>query len=83
VDTTKVVVHVMQRDRQCVIFELFRECVGKSRKTSRLHSQRKVLTFGIASRNVLGIGIAFDAMFDRADALRRAVSLLAGGVGTG
>jgi hypothetical protein len=66
VDATKVVVHIMQRDSEA----------------SGLHPQGKVLPLREASRNVFGIGIAFDPMFDRADALCRAVPLLASRIGT-
>jgi hypothetical protein len=41
------------------------------------HPHREVLPLGIGRRDVLGIGIAFDQMFHRADALRWAVAALA------
>ena len=43
----EVVIHIMQRDRVNVVFDLFAVRVGQARKASHAHSHREVLTFDI------------------------------------
>ncbi len=75
-DAAKVVMHVVQSDRTCVIVQLFREGVCQPSEPPRLHPKREILTLYEASRNMLRVGAAFDAVLGNTNALRWAVTLL-------
>ena len=70
----EIVVHEIKRERVPMILKFLRECVGESRESAHLHPHREVLSFDIASRDVMRIWVASDRSWNRADALSWAVS---------
>jgi len=58
VNSRKIVVHVVQRNRVNVVFKLLAETIGQPRESTHAHSHREVLAFNVARRNVLGIRVS-------------------------
>ena len=79
-DSAEVVVHVVDRDRGNVIFDLFGECIRQAREAAHLHPHREVLPLDVAGRDVLRIGIADLRFLLAAKALGRRVACLRGGL---
>src|SRR5258707_1972812 len=55
VDPAKVIIHVVQRDGQSVIFQFLLESIGKPSKSPAAHAQRLILTLCVAVGNMLSI----------------------------
>ena len=66
----KVVVHVVDRQRRDVVFNLSRECVRQSCEAANLHSERQILALDRAGRDVLWVVIADQFLLVARDALR-------------
>lgn len=76
----EVVVHVVDRQRCSVILNLFRVGISQPGKPSIVHSDGEVLALNVAGADVLRVRPSLDRFLFAADALRRAVALLAFGV---
>lgn len=72
----EIVVHVVQGDRESVLFDLFRESVGQASEPTDAHSHCEVLPLGIGRADVHRIGIAFDPLFVTAGASGWAIAAL-------
>ena len=75
-DSREVMVHVKQRQRVCVVLDLFAECVRQARETAHVHPHVQVLSFYIAGTDVLRIGAAKNDLALDTQTLRGAVPLL-------
>jgi hypothetical protein len=75
-DANEIVAHREQRDRMRLILDLLAESIGEPSKPASVHPHTEVRPFRVAGRNMLGIGIAFDPLLMRADALCGAVAAL-------
>lgn len=56
-DATEVVVRKMQIHSSLKILQFPRERIGQTCEAAKLHSDRQVLPFNVAGRNVIGIGV--------------------------
>lgn len=70
----KVVPHVVDGDARNVSFDLLAERVGEASKAADLHAHGQVLTFDVAGRDVLGVGVACSDFLLAANALWRRVA---------
>ena len=70
----EIIVHEVDRDRMCVILDLFRERVCQPSKAPNRHAHGEVLSFDIGRADVSWVGVASDLAPLRPDALRRAVA---------
>jgi len=59
----EVVVHEVERDRVFQVLHLLAERIGQSSEAAHLHPHGAVLAFGVAGRDVLGVGVAVDATY--------------------
>jgi hypothetical protein len=73
-NSAKIVVHVMERNRVLQILQFLRECVCEPGKSAHRHSQRQILPFNVARGNVIVIGSAADNRFASAHADCRTVA---------
>ena len=60
-----------------VVYSLFRKSIREPRHAPVAHADIQILALYIACRDVLGVGVAFDAMLDCPSADCRAVAALA------
>jgi len=72
----KIVVHEVDRHHMGVVLCLFREGIREPRHATVAHADIQILALYKRRRDVLRIGVAFDAMLPRARAFRRAVAAL-------
>ncbi len=61
VNTNKIVMHGVDRDRMRVVLDFFGERIGQPGEPARSHPQRKVGPLGIAGADVCEVGTALDA----------------------
>ena len=75
----EIIVHEVYRHHMRVVHGLFRKGIRESRHAAVAHADIQILALYIACRDVLRIGIAFDAMFDCASANGGAIAFFAFG----
>jgi hypothetical protein len=77
VNAHEIIVHEVDRHHMRVVFGLFRKGIREPRHATVAHADIQILALYIACGDVLGVGIAFDAMLDCAGANGGAVAPLA------
>ena len=75
-DSTEIVIGMVDRNHMAMVFELLREGIGEPRETTDAHPQVQVLPFHVTSRDVLPIRIAAQNARSNADALGRTVATI-------
>lgn len=75
-DTAKVVMHEIQRQRMNVIFQLFAETVCQASEAAHRHAHGEVLALNVACGDVGNVRIALNTTLLRTDALSGAVAAL-------
>jgi len=73
-NTAKIVMHVVNRERCDVILNLFAERVREARETSNAHPHREVLALHVARGNVFFVRVADLRFLLATNALRKAVA---------
>ena len=74
-DLDEVVCEVAERNRCCVVLDLFRECVRQSRIPAVRHADREIVSLNKTRADVLRIRRSDQLVTIAADALRWAVAL--------
>src|SRR5438067_13879774 len=75
-NSSEVAVHEVQCHGIDVILNLLTEAVRQARKPPHAHPHREILSFDVAGRNVLRIGLASDRSYGNALDLSGAVASL-------
>jgi hypothetical protein len=75
----EIVVHEIDCHHARVVRRLLAECIREPRHAPIAHADRKIAAFYERSRNVLGIGLSFDAMIARSRANGLTVAALSFG----
>lgn len=76
VNAPEVVIHEINRQRVRVVLNFLRKPVGQTSESAHRHSHRKILALNEARRNVFSLWVAFDHCRNRADTLRRTITVL-------
>jgi hypothetical protein len=58
VDSTEIIVHIVDRNRVPQVLQLLTESVGQARETAHAHSHREVLPFHITGAHMFRDGIS-------------------------